>query len=41
MEADRSQNGDIGASVLADGFGQETSELSHTSLKPVASHRHC
>lgn len=35
MEADRSQDGDIGASVFADGFGQETSEFNQTSLKPL------
>lgn len=39
MEADRSQDGDIGTSVLADGFGQETFEFSQTILKPVASRR--
>lgn len=36
MEADISQDGDTGASVLANEFGQETFEFSQTSLKPVA-----
>lgn len=39
MEADRSQDGDIGASIPANGFGQEKFKCSQTSLKPVASHR--
>lgn len=39
MDAERCQDGDIGASIHANGFGQEKCEFGQTSLRPVANHR--